>query len=530
MRKSFILLVLILLVQLAHTASAEMIYLKSGEVIRGKIIRITPVFVRIEKRIEDTRREFLVEDIEKITHDPTVEDQISGLAIQNLNLKANSLTQKELRDAAMDKAVQLIQDALKNLEMGALKAGTSNVNSVVQEKAAALIAETIKQANVERLDQAPDAIKSVALEVANTLIEEAMKNTQVQQIDKLSQNVQVSAQEQISAIVEEAVKNAEDEVKKVVSEKVQAIAHQQVTQATQEVTKMVDEISVASSGVSEQPSTPAANSVEASLPHHAQTETVPAPQDIPQAPIETGPASKNIAPKEAAASSEAIVETQQEPTPANYEEALARVETAAVAPESQAVVQVEGAPNSTEVAISQPASEKSPTPQIKTEGTKSELSESAALEKPPYETGAPLDGANAETVQAPEEKVPNKKTFPIKMKWIVIVIVVSLLPLFLRRKSTSPAPGMSGAKTGDIKVITSFIYSYLPDDLGAKLTQENISLIVEYEIQARKEHSAENPTKEKVSQYVYEKIKDLMPLLVAADIDKVLEIKEKFAK
>ena len=104
MKKTFLLGVFLLMGQFAH---ADIILLKSGEIIEGKVIQVRGLFIRVDSQNKTPFKEFLIENVANI--EITSPDQVSQLAVRNIHNRAlNKAREFRLQEVVDKKARNLL--------------------------------------------------------------------------------------------------------------------------------------------------------------------------------------------------------------------------------------------------------------------------------------------------------------------------------------------------------------------------------------------------------------------------------------
>jgi len=139
MKKAFSLLILLLI---CEPVWADIILLKNGEKVEGKIKEVRGIFLRVESDYKQPFREFLMENVASI--EITKANVVNQYAIQSLH----------------------------NRTIG--KVREMKLQEVIDRKASTLIEEAIQKAEGLTLDKISDEGKIAAAQKANILIEEAV--------------------------------------------------------------------------------------------------------------------------------------------------------------------------------------------------------------------------------------------------------------------------------------------------------------------------------------------------------------------
>ena len=107
-----ILLILIVLFN-CQLAGADLILLKNGQIIEGKIVQVRGVFVRILDNYDSPFKEFLIEDIVNI--EQSSPDEVSQLTIRNIHQRAiNKANNRIVQDAVDKRATALLEEAIQS--------------------------------------------------------------------------------------------------------------------------------------------------------------------------------------------------------------------------------------------------------------------------------------------------------------------------------------------------------------------------------------------------------------------------------
>lgn len=197
-------LLIIIFLFTCQASYADLILLKNGKIIEGKIVQVRGIFVRVLDNYDSPFREFLIEDI--INIEQSSPDEVSQLTIRNIHQRAlNKASSGKIQDAVTLRATELLERAISSSG----DAATSNeVKAVVQKKASALIEEAVKSAETPRLDEISVESKSIAEEKAGSLIEEAVRMVEVSPLQNAPAGVQTAAKRAASVLVDEAVTDA----------------------------------------------------------------------------------------------------------------------------------------------------------------------------------------------------------------------------------------------------------------------------------------------------------------------------------
>jgi len=192
-------LILCLILTFVSTgASADIIKLKSGRVIQGNIAQITDIYVRLEYEYGQIEREFLIENIADIEQE--MDSRISRLAVMNIKLRSERISNSRIKKAAMDMAAFLVENAVKSSELKSLDKVPDEVKTAVIAQANILIEEAVKGTKIQ-------SVKKAAEEKAVDVIEEAVKSTNVQPFKEMPSSVKTAAEEKATVVLEEAVKS-----------------------------------------------------------------------------------------------------------------------------------------------------------------------------------------------------------------------------------------------------------------------------------------------------------------------------------
>ncbi len=199
---------------------AELIFLKNGRVIRSNIKKVTPVFIRTTTRDKNGRTEYLVDEIYKIEPDKTQEYQISEMAIENIRLRQSNQINRKLRKAALEKAAEIIGQAVAEINMTDFDKVPNDVRSAAFEVANELIMEAmINTSELNVRQQAPAMTKIPEENLAQRAITRAAQNIGVVKKTIVSAPVPVEEPLVITPVTEEKIKESlegfpKDEIKK----------------------------------------------------------------------------------------------------------------------------------------------------------------------------------------------------------------------------------------------------------------------------------------------------------------------------
>ena len=220
---------------ISRPAYSELITLNTGEVIRGNIIKITPVYVRIKNFGPGKRHEYLVDEIAKIEPDKTQESQVSELAIQNLQMRESSVVNKKLKKVAMKKATEIVSDAMKELNVKSLNNAPKEVRIAAMDIANELIMEALSSSNIEKFEKFDDQINEKAklralemLEKNKEVIEKSIMNNEF-----VASDSQYSEMNALEGVIENDSIHEDGENKKEIEPKyiekvIQSGKHQEV--------------------------------------------------------------------------------------------------------------------------------------------------------------------------------------------------------------------------------------------------------------------------------------------------------------
>jgi len=204
-----ILLILILLLS-CQIAFADLILLKNGKIIEGKIVQVRDIFIRVLDNYDSPFKEFLIEDI--INIEQSSPNEISKLSIRNIHQRALNRANSGKIQAAIDKrATELLEAAIQTSEVTTLETASDEVRTVAQEKASAIIGEAVISVEIPRLDEVHADVKSIAEEKAINVIEQAVKIVEVLPLQKAPIGVQFAAKQAATVLVSEAVMDMREE-------------------------------------------------------------------------------------------------------------------------------------------------------------------------------------------------------------------------------------------------------------------------------------------------------------------------------
>ena len=202
--KKFLLFCIITLT--CQAAQADVILLKDGRVIEGKIIQVRSSFVRIQSEYKAPFREFLIENIANI--EQSSPDETSQLAVRNIHQRSiNNSYNKKVQDAVNKRANSLIEDAIQSSESFSLQSASDEVKAAVQKKASTLIEEAVNSVDTPLLENAPQKVKEIAKKKAGGLIEEAVKDVEVSPLRDAPEGIQIAAKRAATILIEGAVKD-----------------------------------------------------------------------------------------------------------------------------------------------------------------------------------------------------------------------------------------------------------------------------------------------------------------------------------
>ena len=204
MRRIFFILIMLFTCQVA---SADLILLKNGEIIEGKIVQVRGLFVRVLAGHDSPFKEFLIEDV--INIEQSSPDEVSQLTVRNIHQRAiNKANSGVIQDAVNKRATALLEEAISSSEITSLDQASDAVKRGAQEKASALIGEAVKSAGIPRLDQISLDAQNSAEQKAGVLIEEAVKTVEVSPLQRAPNGVQEAVKHAATALVGDAVKDA----------------------------------------------------------------------------------------------------------------------------------------------------------------------------------------------------------------------------------------------------------------------------------------------------------------------------------
>jgi len=204
MRKPLLLLVLIVIALfVCHNASADVILLKNGKLVEGRITHVRGIFIRVDPGYDRPFREFLIENIANI--EEVSANEISLLAVRNIHQRAiNASKNRLIEESATKRAAEIIGEAILNTEINFLGDASAEVQAVAQQKASTLISEAVKSVRTPRLNETPAEVRAIAKEKAGNLIEQAVKVVEEQPLRKAPISVQIAAKKAATVLIEEA--------------------------------------------------------------------------------------------------------------------------------------------------------------------------------------------------------------------------------------------------------------------------------------------------------------------------------------
>src|SRR3990167_5015847 len=105
MKRIFLLFIYLLI---CSSARADVVLLKNGEIIEGKITQVRGIFIRVEPQYGMPFREFLIENVINIENASS--DEISQLAVRNIHQRAlNNAQDHKFENAIVQRATELIE-------------------------------------------------------------------------------------------------------------------------------------------------------------------------------------------------------------------------------------------------------------------------------------------------------------------------------------------------------------------------------------------------------------------------------------
>lgn len=210
MKRIFLLFAVFLTCQVAY---ADVVFLKNGEIIEGKITQVRGIFIRVQPEYGRPFREFLIENVAHI--EQTDPDEISHLAVRNIHQRAlNKARDQSLREVVDQRAVALIEQAMQNSKALSLDGASDQVKAVAREKASVLIGEAVKRAETPGLIDASTEIKSIAQLKASGVIEQAVKDVETLPLRNAPEGVQKAAKKAATTLIEGAVVDAETQTRR----------------------------------------------------------------------------------------------------------------------------------------------------------------------------------------------------------------------------------------------------------------------------------------------------------------------------
>lgn len=210
MKKTFLFFTFFLICQ---TAQADIILLKNGETVEGKVTQVRGIFIRVQPDYGRPFREFLIENVAHI--EQTNPDEVSHLAIRNIHQRAiNKARDQSFQDAANKTAAALIERAIQNSENLPLNGISDKVKAVAEERASALIGEAVKRVEPPELIDSSTEIKSIAQEKASGVIEQAVKDVEVLPLQEAPEGVQTAAKKAATVLIKGAVIDAETQTQR----------------------------------------------------------------------------------------------------------------------------------------------------------------------------------------------------------------------------------------------------------------------------------------------------------------------------
>jgi len=199
----------IILVLVCQAAYADLILLKNGTVVEGKIIQVRGIFVRILDNYDSPFKEFLIEDI--INIEQSSPDEVSQLTIRNIHQRAiNRASSRRIQEAVDKRATELLEEAIQSSEVTSLDKASDKVKKGAQKKASAIIEEAILSVETPLLSEISAESKIIAEEKAGSVIEQAVKIVEVFPLQKAPDGVQIAAKKAASVLIGEAVMDAKE--------------------------------------------------------------------------------------------------------------------------------------------------------------------------------------------------------------------------------------------------------------------------------------------------------------------------------
>ncbi|MBN1870447.1 MAG: PilZ domain-containing protein [Candidatus Omnitrophica bacterium] len=210
MKKTFLVFILLLACRMAH---ADIILLKNGQVIEGKVTQVRGIFIRVQPDYKSPFREFLIENVAHI--EQTNPDEVSHLAVRRIHERAiQHAREQRFQDMVNERAVALIEEAiLDSEELTSLKGATDKVKAVAQEKASVIIGEAVKSIQTPQLIDTSTEIKSIAQEKASGVIQQAVKDVEVQPLQNAPEDVQIAVKKAATTLIKGAVNDVETQSK-----------------------------------------------------------------------------------------------------------------------------------------------------------------------------------------------------------------------------------------------------------------------------------------------------------------------------
>lgn len=164
------LLIIISILLIAPKADAELIYLRNGKIVRGNIVKITPIYIRLSNITKEGRKEYLTTEILRMEQDKTQDAQISEQALKNIQLQNENKVNRRLKKAAMKKATEIITDTMTDF-------------------------------NIETLENTPESVRIAAMEIANQLVIEALASVNKEQFTNFGPEIKAKSEAQAREIL-----------------------------------------------------------------------------------------------------------------------------------------------------------------------------------------------------------------------------------------------------------------------------------------------------------------------------------------
>ena len=145
---------------ICRAAQADVIFLKNGEVVEGKVTPVRDIFIRVQPDYGRPFREFLIENVAHI--EQTNSNEVSHTAIKNIHQNViNKFRGQDLQKEADKKAAALVEDAIRNSEALSLNGASDEIKNLDEEKASRVIEQAV--VNVETQTQRQSSSEEVSV-------------------------------------------------------------------------------------------------------------------------------------------------------------------------------------------------------------------------------------------------------------------------------------------------------------------------------------------------------------------------------